>query len=324
MFHLHYSAAKGEKVFDYPPEKCKELIKIALGMSDVEIDIVSILPWQASVRVAERIQSGRIFLAGDAAHQMPPYAGQGANSGIADVHNLAWKLAAVIKGQAQAGLLETYEKERLPVDRFAAEASGEAADERGLIMWKKDLKTVVALARRLHIMSGFGYTYQGRGVVGESTWPLGGWSWKAWTLPGLLLGLDGKPGSRAPHVWIERGGKRVSSTDLLGRGFVVLAGSDGGQWVEAARKLSESLKGVEVKVHCLGTKGEVIDKQRSWQAAAGISSTGALLVRPDGFVAWRGEENTRQLREEVRGSHETAIISLSIVKGLFVQLGADA
>lgn len=287
VFHLHYSPSKGEKPEDFPPERCKEYIRLALGMPDVEIDVKSILPWQASVRVAERIQEGRIFLAGDAAHQMPPYRGQGANSGISDAHNLAWKLAAVLKKQASPALLKTYEVERLPVGKYAAEKSGAAADERGLIMWKKDLKTVVNIAKSLHIMSGYGYTYSSKAVIEENTWPLGGITWRPWSMPGYFLELDGRPGTRAPHVWVETGGKRISTTDLFGKGFVLLAGSDGGAWVVAAGGVLESLKGVELKAECVGPHGDVVGKGREWENAAGISSTGALLVRPDGFVAWR-------------------------------------
>ncbi|KAL9593590.1 MAG: hypothetical protein Q9219_007478 [cf. Caloplaca sp. 3 TL-2023] len=89
VFHLLYDPSKDEQASDFPPERCEDLLRIALGMPDIEIDIKCILPWEPSVRIAERFQHGRIFLAGDAAHQMPPWAGQGANSGIADVYNLA-------------------------------------------------------------------------------------------------------------------------------------------------------------------------------------------------------------------------------------------
>lgn len=283
VFHLHYSPAKGERPEDFPPERCVELLHKALGMDDIDIDIKSILPWQASVRVVEHVQVGRIFLAGDSAHQMPPYAGQGANSGISDVHNLSWKLALVLRHHASPSLLSTYETERLPVGRAAAEASGSAADERGLISMKRDLNTALNLARRLHLLSGFGYTYSSKAIVGESTWPLGGATWRPWTVPSLFLSLDGRPGTRAPHVWVEKEGNRISTIDLFGKNFVLLTGSEGRAWAEAAN----SLQGAEVEVYRVGPHGEVVDAERKWEAAAGVASTGALLVRPDGFVAWR-------------------------------------
>ncbi|TVY83629.1 Tetracenomycin polyketide synthesis hydroxylase TcmG [Lachnellula suecica] len=284
VFHLVYDPMKGE---EFTPETCKEIVRQALGMPEVEINIKSILPWQASERVADRLQVERIFLAGDAAHQMTPYAGQGANSGISDAHNLAWKLAAVLKGHTGKGLLETYETERLPVGQFAAEVSRECANEKGLIDTNFRLKLAKSLVKRMPIMSGFGYFYGGRGMMEESRGPIGGWSWTPWTLPSLGLGLDGRPGSRAPHVWVERYGKRISTLDLLGNGFVLLAGSEGGQWVEAAAKVEEKLQGMAIRGFVLGPTGNIMDPDRGFETAAGISSTGVMLARPDGFVAWR-------------------------------------
>lgn len=108
-------------------------------------------------------------------------------------------------------------------------------------------------------------------------------------MPSLVLGLDGRPGSRAPHVWLEKDGKRITTLDLFGKGFVLLTGSNGGSWVEAAANVTERLKGMEIRAHVVGPKGDgdVVDSKREFEVAAGISSTGALLVRPDGFVAWR-------------------------------------
>ncbi len=105
-----------------------------LGMPEIEIEIKSILPWESAVRVVDGFQQGRVFLAGDVAHQMPPWGGQGANTGVQDVHNLAWKLAAVLKSQASPELLTTYDIERRPVGSVAAEESGRRADELGLLL----------------------------------------------------------------------------------------------------------------------------------------------------------------------------------------------
>jgi len=133
VFHLSYDPRKGEKIEDFPPQRCKELIKAALGLTTVEIEIKSVLPWEPTVRVVEQLQHGRIFLAGDAAHTMPPWGGQGATTGIADVHNLAWKIAAVLNGLAPPALLATYDDERLPIGRRVSEESGASADEYGLV-----------------------------------------------------------------------------------------------------------------------------------------------------------------------------------------------
>lgn len=299
VFHLSYDASKGEKASDFPPEKCKELLRMALGMPEIEIDIKSILPWEPSVRIAELLQHERIFLAGDAAHQMPPWGGQGANSGIADAYNLAWKLAAVLKGHASKALLETYDVERIPVGRVAAEASASAADERGIISMKWNLTVAMGLLRRIRLLSGHGYCYTSKAICVEDTSPLGGLSWKPWTLPSLFLSIDGRPGSRAPHLWVEHQGKRISTLDLFGRSFVLLAGAEGASWLEAAKKVSSAL-GIDVAAYCAGPEGDLVNSKGEFESAAGISSRGAILVRPDDFVAWRqrGQPSDHQAKLE--------------------------
>src|SRR5438034_6771567 len=102
-------------------ERCREFVHTALGSDDVPITIENIMPWKATADVAERFQSGRIFLAGDSAHVMPPNGGFGGNTGVQDAHNLAWKLASVLQGKAGADLLSTYESERRPVAQFTVE-----------------------------------------------------------------------------------------------------------------------------------------------------------------------------------------------------------
>ncbi|RDL30803.1 Uncharacterized protein BP5553_10148 [Venustampulla echinocandica] len=286
VFHLCYDPAEGQKVEDFPEQRCVTLLRLALGMSELEISIKSIMPWEPSAMFAEQLQHGRVFLAGDAAHQMTPYAGQGANSGIADAHNLAWKLAAVLKGYAKPELLETYDVERDPVAKVAVEVSAVAADERGNLAVSMSLGTAWAMARRLYIISGFGYTYTSRAIVEEDTGPLGGITWRPWTLNSLLMSLDGRPGTRAPHVWVVQDGKRISTLDLFGKSFVLLAGPDGQSWKDAAKTVSSAI-GVNLEAYCVGMNGDLVDAKDEFRAAAGISSRGALLVRPDGFVTWR-------------------------------------
>ena len=306
VFHLSYDPSKGEKASDFPPEKCKKLLRLALGMPEAEIEINSILPWEASVRIAEILQHERIFLAGDAAHQMPPWAGQGANSGVADVHNLAWKLAAVLKGHASKSLLETYDVERIPVGRRAAEVSASVADERGIILTKKDLAFVMSLLRRAPIISGHGYCYTSKAICVEDTSPLGGITWRPWTVPSLFLSLDGRPGSRAPHLWVEHEGKRISTLDLCGKNFVLLAGAEGAPWLEAAKKVS-SVLGTDVAAYCAGPKGDIVGSKGEFESAVGISSRGAILVRPDDFVVWRQRRQSSDHQAELEQAMRQAL-----------------
>jgi hypothetical protein len=239
-----------------------------------------VLPWECAVRITDGFQHGRVFFAGDAAHQMPPWGGQGANSGIADVHNLAWKLAAVLKGEAEPALLSTYDAERRPVGTLAAEESGEAAGEDGLFTMNSASGEL--FKRRFGRILGFGYQYVSRAIIPEER-----------ELPEInILGIDGRPGTRVPHVWGEREGQHISSLDLLGRGFVLLAGAQGAAWCEAARALG-------LEAYRIASDGDLAVADTEWQQMAGISETGALLVRPDGFVAWRAVQGIDEPQAEL-------------------------
>ena len=248
----------------------------------------------------EKLQQVRIFLAGDAAHTMTSYRGQGANSGIADVHNLAWKLAAVINGKAGRGLLETYDVERLPVGRKAARESANTSGEGGLLDARKSLWTVWLMIGVLPMLLGWGYKYVSDAIVPEATaeskWF---WWWNVpWSISSLVLGLNGSPGTRVPHIWVQYEGQKISTLDLFGKNFVLIARSNGKSWCEAANKLSSEL-GIEVKAYRAGPTGDLSDPKREWDAAAGIASQGAVLVRPDGFVAWRVQNQLGDLKNRL-------------------------
>ncbi|KAF7551829.1 hypothetical protein G7Z17_g4760 [Cylindrodendrum hubeiense] len=286
VFHLSYDPQKGEEIKDFSPERCRELVKTALGMHEIEIKIKSILPWEPTVQVAEKFQRGRLFLAGDAAHQMPPWGGQGATTGIADVHNLAWKLAAVLRGQATDSLLTTYDAERLPIGRLVAEESGAASDKQGLLSLSKSPWAILAVIYRVPRLIGYGYIYTSRAIDAEDTTP---WFWRTVRVvptPTQILGLCGKAGTRAPHIWVQLESRRISTLDLLGKSFVLIAGSDGDDLCEAVPKVASSLA-VDMVAYRAGPSCELVTSKGSWESSAGISSRGATLIRPDGFVAWR-------------------------------------
>ena len=299
VFHISYDPSKGESPADFPPERCKQLLGLALGMPDIKIDVKSILPWQSQVRVVEKLQHGRIFLAGDAAHVMPPWGGQGGNSGIADVHNLAWKLGAVINGTSDPRLLETYALERLPVVQKAGYKSGAMSDSRGLFM-KIGLATKLSLLLRIPMYFGYGYTYSSNAIVPENqSWIKWVWSFP-WSIPSLFLGITGGSGTRAPHVWVQHEGKTISTLDLFKTHFVLITGSDGKAWREAASGVAKRLD-IDLKAYGAGPTGDLSDPKRLWESAAGISPRGALLVRPDGFVAWRAREPPADLKAALLG-----------------------
>lgn len=104
-----------QKVEDFTPEFFRERIQGALGMDLPDLKIESISPWRMTAQVAREYRRGRVFLVGDAAHRFPPTGGLGMNTGIADAHNLMWKLEAVLSGRAPESLLDSYENERRPV-----------------------------------------------------------------------------------------------------------------------------------------------------------------------------------------------------------------
>ena len=264
VIHISYDAER-ERPEDFPPERCAELVRAAVGIADLPVEILGISPWQSAVRIAERFRDGRVFLVGDAAHAIPPWGGFGANSAIQDAHNLAWKLALVLAGTADESLLATYEAERAPLARELGAIAGSLNGERGLMTVPAGLgalRVMWRMRRALpYLAVGYGYHSAAIAACGERA---AGPRSKA---------LDGRPGTRAPHVWIERDGQRRSTLDLLGRGFVLLAGRDAGPWCEAAARLPVPIRCERIAAH----------------AGLGIRRDGALLVRPDGFVAWRAK-----------------------------------
>jgi putative polyketide hydroxylase len=278
-FLIHSLKQYGYTPADFTEARCAELIRQGVGRSDLPVEVLGISAWEASAVVADRYRDGRLFLAGDAAHEMPPTGGFGLNTGVQDVQNLVWKLAAVLKGQAGAALLDTYEAERLPVAAITTKASlenslsmGRTARQDGAKLPRSEFLNEQGLI--------FGQSYESSAVIPDGTSPPAVGDAVTQYLP------SARPGSRAPHVWLERGGERLSTIDLFGRGFVLLTGAEGGAWAQAAASIAKTARPGLV-AHVTGGSGELGDAEGTWRAAYGLEPDGAILIRPDGYVGWR-------------------------------------
>ena len=246
-------------------ENCHKWLRASLG-ADVPFAIENVMKWESNADTAEHFRDGRIFLAGDAAHSMPPTGGFGGNTGVEDARNLAWKLALVLEDLAPSALLETYEAERRPIGAFTVEQ----AYSRYVTRWAPYLGTqdIAPIANDLDI--DLGYRYRSQAVIADGE------------DDGRLLEATkesrGRPGMRAPHIWIDRKGHPMSTLDLFGTGFTLLAGPHGAAWCTSA-SIAASQSGVRLDAY-------IVEAER-FPESYGISSSGAVLVRPDGVTGWR-------------------------------------
>jgi putative polyketide hydroxylase len=211
-----------------------------------------------------------------------PSGSYGANTGIADAHNLAWKLATVINDQAGDTLLDTYQDERRPVAQATLETAMQLLHHRhegtGDDVTKIDDITMI-----------FGYRYNSRAILTETPTPNGPVE--------DPREPSGRPGLRAPHVWLDRAGTTLSTLDLCTGAFTLLAGPDGADWAAAAKTAAAELD-IELNIHNIGV--ELHDPENQFLDAYGITKTGATLIRPDGFVAWRASTLSQQPEHELR------------------------
>jgi putative polyketide hydroxylase len=280
IFHTVYHPDAGETADDFTPERCSELIRAAVGDAGLDIEVRSVLPWRPRGEIADRFTDRRVFLVGDAAHAVSPLGAFGLNCGIADAHNLAWKLAAVLGGTAGRSLLDTYEAERRPVAAWTLDqALRRVTDQR--LHWETGPAADAARAAA-GVAHGpvvhMAYRYDSTAVIDPQP-----------DLPSMAaveLDFDGAPGSRVPHLWLDRDGKRISTLDLVRSGFTLLTGADGDEWIRAATVVAIRL-GIDLDAHRIAPGTELSDPQGRWPQAAGISESGALLIRPDGYIAWR-------------------------------------
>jgi 2-polyprenyl-6-methoxyphenol hydroxylase-like FAD-dependent oxidoreductase len=257
---------------DTSAKRLLELVHAGIGTSDIAVKIDGVARWRAVSDVARRFDEGRVFIAGDAAHVMPPNGGFGGNTGICDAHNLAWKLAFVLNGHAGAGLLASYNLERQPVGKFTVEQ----AYTRYVTRTAPYLGATDYEPQANDFNIELGYLYHSPAVVAEEASP---------ALHEDPRVSAGRPGSRAAHVWIEKAGRRLSTLDLFGTDFVLLAAASGADWIAAAHRAVKHFAGVPFAAYRFG--GDIADPSGQFEALYGLTDTGAALIRPDGFVGWR-------------------------------------
>ncbi|WP_448609898.1 FAD-dependent monooxygenase [Geodermatophilus sp. URMC 60] len=260
---------------DLDDARCIEFVRKALGRPDIAVRVDDVQRWTAAASHAARFQDRRVFLVGDAAHVMPPTGGFGGNTGVADAHDLAWRLALVSQGVAGPALLESYDEERRPVSALVVEQ----AYTRYVLRVDPSLPRE-ALAPQLDDPSiELGPVYRSRAVVpddGEDD--------------GALLDdprrPSGRPGARAPHIPVEVDGRAASVHDLVGPGFTLLAGAGGQPWSAAAEAVAGA-EALPLRAFRVGRDSTVGDPGDRFTETFGIGAEGATLIRPDGVVAWR-------------------------------------
>jgi 2-polyprenyl-6-methoxyphenol hydroxylase-like FAD-dependent oxidoreductase len=281
LLALQYDPDRGERPESFDAERCRALVRTGAGRDDVKADLADARSWEVAAAVAAQFSTGRSFLVGDAAHLMPPTGAFGGNTGIHDAHNLAWKLAFVVHGKADPALLETYDAERRPVvmhtlDQAVARLRAWFKDPRGV------LPPAVEEADANDVM--FGQRYETGAVVRQGD--AAGASVESSQPFASAAQLSGAPGTRAPHIVLERGGERIPIHDLFGSDLALLVGSDGAAWRAAADHLARD-NGAPLTAYEIGPDRALQDPDGNWAERYGVGASGAVLVRPDGFVAWR-------------------------------------
>ena len=271
----------------FTPERVRDWVRAAVGVEALDVEVLSVGRWRMNVAVAERFVTGRVVLCGDAAHQFPPTGGLGVNTGLQGMHNAMWKLALCVRGQANWELLGSYDEERREPSKTTAEQSLENHRNVGLIAASAysgdqsmiSAEQIIETARRYgnHLGVEFGTFYRSSAVIPDGTAP-----------PEVAdsysdYAPSATPGARAPHIWLHDG--ELSTLDLFGSGFTLLCGPDAEAWRAQADRARARL-GAPVGSYTIGAPG-LAGAEQSFLEAYAIKRGGAVLVRPDGYVAWR-------------------------------------
>jgi 2-polyprenyl-6-methoxyphenol hydroxylase-like FAD-dependent oxidoreductase len=249
-------------------DRLVDLVRHATGAPDLAVEIVDRQLVTLGAQVAERFRDRNVFLVGDAAHRMTPTAGMGMNTAIHSAHNLMWKVAAVLHGWGGMSLLDSYEAERKPVgERNVARSRGQLRELSG-------------------VAADMGAVYESAVIASDEDLA---------PLPTIDPTMPSRPGARAAHIWIERNEDWVSTLDLFDGTMVMLAGPAGHAWCEAASDAARQLA-VPLDTCLLSGSRLLVDPAKAWRTRYGLEADRAVLVRPDGHVAWRAPRGVAENR----------------------------
>jgi 2-polyprenyl-6-methoxyphenol hydroxylase-like FAD-dependent oxidoreductase len=267
---------------DISPERCTALVRSAVGVPDLDVEIEDVAVWKAVAETADAFRSGRVFLAGDAAHVMPPTGGFGGNTGVQDAANLAWKLAMVLQGTAGEALLDSYEAERRPVALLTVEQAYARYVRRVTPEWVAPDTPEM----RDELTMEIGQYYRSDAIPGGR-----GADQPACMHPDETRGA---PGSRVPYAWLDG---TLSTVDCARDGHTLLTGPQGQKWQGA---VADAVDELGLPLPALALPHETLHR-------FGIGPGGALLVRPDGFVAWRSDDDAEASAETIEAVLRAAL-----------------
>ncbi len=262
----------------FTEEFCIDFVKKIVSDPDVEVRFINKSFWTMAALIANQYRVDRVLFVGDAAHRLPPTGGFGMNTGIQDVHNLGWKLAMVLNNHAKDSLLDTYFTERSQIAKTNTLWSVTNAKRFETIftaLAQGDLSTFEeALRDQTHhinnILLDLGYVYGSEYQNRDEYKP------------------SAEIGARAPHCWLEKDAKQISSLDLFNKQFVLMCHPESNYWQERYQKWP-------CRVVTIGEEGEYKNPDHDFLALYGISKKGAVLIRPDGHVAWRANDEKEQV-----------------------------
>ncbi|WP_406441414.1 FAD-dependent monooxygenase [Streptomyces sp. NBC_00631] len=289
------------------------IVRQLLGIPDLEVEITGTSLWGNNEMYATHLHKGRVFCAGDAVHRHPPSNGLGSNTSVQDSYNLAWKLAAVLRGHADPSLLETYSAERAPVAKRIVTRANKSSrefidifqalgvldakdeDEMRVLIEERKANTPEGAAKRAALVTAMetknyefnahgvelGQFYESAAVVSDGSRPAPSRD------EDLYHVMSTSPGAHLPHAWVGDHVTKLALMDLAPyTRWTLLTGIAGEDWAAAAGKVAQDL-GIPLGTVVIGPGREVTDLYYDWAKLREVEESGAILVRPDKHVAWR-------------------------------------